>query len=147
MSTKRQKCGWALRFKLVTIKRSIQSKCDNKTDKKNVEMSQLHNGKPSINVYDFNKKQSHSSGKARNDNIKINSNGDSKTKIMVKYLRREELSSKKNNVKVITHSGSTTEDMLDHIIKPIARRKADTLIIHTGTNDLTNRVNTMKKVR
>ena len=66
---------------------------------------------------------------------------------MVKYLRREELSSKKNNVKVITHSGSTTEDMLDHIIKPIARRKPDTLIIHTGTNDLTNGVNTMKKVR
>ena len=153
MSTKRQKCGWALRFKLVTIKRSIQSKCDNKTDKKNVEMSQLHNGKPSINVYDFNKKQSHSSGKAKNDNIKINSNGDSKTKIMVagdslvKYLRREELSSEKNNVKVITHSGSTTEDMLDHIIKPIARRKPDTLIIHTGTNHLTNGVNTMKKVR
>ena len=36
--------------------------------------------------------------------------------------------------------------MLDYI-KPIARRKPDTLIIHTGTNDLTNGVNTMKKVR
>ena len=65
---------------------------------------------------------------------------------LVKYLRREELTSKKNNVKVITHDGSTTEDMLDYI-KPIARRKPDTLIIHTGTNDLTNGVNTMKKVR
>ena len=31
--------------------------------------------------------------------------------------------------------------------KPIAWRKPDTLIIHTGTNDLTNGVNTMKKVR
>ena len=65
---------------------------------------------------------------------------------LVKYLRREELTSKKNNVKVITHDGSTTEDMLDYI-KPIARRKPDTLILHTGTNDLTNGVNTMKKVR
>ena len=65
---------------------------------------------------------------------------------LVKYLRREELSSIKNNVKVITHPGSTTEDMLDYI-KPIARRKPDTLIIHAGTNDLTNGVNTMKKVR
>ena len=65
---------------------------------------------------------------------------------MVKYLRREELSSKKNNVKVITHLGSSTEDMLDYI-KPIACRKPDTLIIHTSTNDLTNGVNTMKKVR
>ena len=56
------------------------------------------------------------------------------------------MSSKKNNVKVITHLGSSTEDMLDYI-KPIACRKPDTLIIHTSTNDLTNGVNTMKKVR
>ena len=93
-------------------------------------MPQLHNGNPSVNVYDVNKKQSHRSGKPENDNIKIKSNGDSKTKIMVvgnllvKYLRPEELSSKKNNVKVITHPGSTTEGMLDYI-KPIARRKPD----------------------
>ena len=115
---------------------------DNKTDKKKVEMPQLHNGNPSVNVYHVNKKLSHYSGKPENDNIKIKSSGDSKTKIMVvgnslvKYLRREELSSKKNNVKVITHPGSTTEDMLDYI-KPTARRKPNTLIIHTGPNDLT----------
>ena len=36
--------------------------------------------------------------------------------------------------------------MLDSI-KPIARRKPDTFIIHTGTNDLTNGVDAMKKVR
>ena len=29
---------------------------DNKTDKKNIEMPQLHNRKPSVNVYDVNKK-------------------------------------------------------------------------------------------
>ena len=105
-----------------------------------------------MNVYDVNKKQSHNKGKPKNDNIKIKSNGDSKTKIMVagdslvKYLRRVELPSKKNNVKVITHPGSTTEDMIDYI-KPIARRKPDTLITHNGTYDLTNGLNTMKKVR
>ena len=64
--------------------------------------------------------------------------------LLVKYLQGEESSSK--NVKVITHPGSTTKDMLDYI-KPIAGRKPDTLIIHTGTNDLTIGVNTMKKVR
>ena len=48
---------------------------------------------------------------------------------LVKYLRREDLSSKKNNVKVITHPGYTTEDMLDYI-KPTAQRKPDTLVIH-----------------
>ena len=84
-------------------------------------MPQLHNGNPSVNVYDVNKKQSQNSGKPENDNIKIKSNGNSKTKIMVvgdslvKYLQREDLSSKKNNVKVITPPGSTTEDMLDYI--------------------------------
>ena len=56
---------------------------DNKTDKKNVEMPQLHNGNPSVNAYDVNKKQSHNSGKPENDKFKIKSNGDSKTKIMV----------------------------------------------------------------
>ena len=45
----------------------------------------------------------------------------------------------------MTHPGSTNEDMLDYI-KPILRRKSDTLIIHTGINDLINGVNTMKNV-
>ena len=63
---------------------------------------------------------------------------------MIKYLRRDNLSSKNKDVKVDAHSGSTTVDMLDYI-KPIVRRKPDVLVIHTGTNDLTNEVNTMKK--
>ena len=65
---------------------------------------------------------------------------------MIKYLRRDNLSSKNNDVKVDAHPGSTTLDMLAYI-KPIVRRKPDVLVIHTGTNDLTNGVNTMKEVR
>ena len=49
----------------------------------------------------------------------------------------------KSNIKLITHLRSSTEDMLDYI-KPTERRKPDTLIIHTGTNELSNGVNTMK---
>lgn len=49
-------------------------------------------------------------------------------------------------VKVIAHSGSTTDDLLDYI-KPIARKQPDILIIHTGTNDLINGVTTKKEVR
>ena len=49
----------------------------------------------------------------------------------------------KSNIKLITHLRSSTEDMLDYI-KPIERRKPDTLITHTGTNELSNGVNTMK---
>ena len=65
---------------------------------------------------------------------------------MIKYLRRDNLSSKNNDVKVYAHPGSTTVDMLDYI-KPIVRGKPDVLVIHTGTNDLKNGVNTMKEVR
>ena len=43
-------------------------------------------------------------------------------------------------------SGSTTENMLDYI-KPIARKKRNVLIIHTGTIDLANVVNSMRKVK
>ena len=105
-----------------------------------------------MNVYGVNKKQSYSRENPKNDNIKFKSIGDSKTKIMIagnsliKYSRREEFSSKKDYVKVITYPGSTSKNMLDYI-KTMARRKLDTLIIYTGTNDLINGINTMKKVR
>ena len=56
------------------------------------------------------------------------------------------MSSKKNDVGIAAHPGSTTVDMADYI-KPIVRRKPDILILHTGTNDITNGVNTMKEVR
>ena len=46
-------------------------------------------------------------------------------------------------VKVIVHSDSTIEDLLDYI-KPIARKQLDILKTHTGINDLTNGVNMME---
>ena len=51
---------------------------------------------------------------------------------MIKYLRRDNLPSKNNDVKVDGHPGSTTVDMLDNM-KPIVRRKPDVLVIHAGT--------------
>ena len=65
---------------------------------------------------------------------------------MIKYLRRDNLSSKNNAVKVDAHPRSTTVDMLNYK-KPIVRGKPDVLVIHTGTNYLTNGVNTKKEVR
>ena len=56
------------------------------------------------------------------------------------------MSSKNDDVKVDAHPGSTTVDMLGYI-KSIVRKKPDVLLIHTGTNYLTNGVNTMKVVR
>ena len=56
------------------------------------------------------------------------------------------MASRENFVKVSTQSGATTEDMLDNI-KPLVRKKPNAVIIHTDTNDLTNGVKTMNKVK
>ena len=50
------------------------------------------------------------------------------------------------SVTVMKHPGCSTEDMTDYI-KPIARKKPDTILLHVGTNDLTKGINTMKNVR
>ena len=48
-------------------------------------------------------------------------------------------------VKVKPFGGSTTEDMLDHV-RPILKRKPDMLIFHVGTNDLTNKIDTIENL-
>ena len=53
---------------------------------------------------------------------------------------------KKNHfVKVHPHGGATTDDMVHHI-KTFVKRKPDLVIIHSGTNDLTNNVDTIEQV-
>ena len=96
---------------------------------KNSNGNPINNGKPD-------------SHKRNSPKTKVTNTSDS----MIKYLRRDNLSSKNNNVKVDAHPGSTAVNMLDYI-KPIVRRKPDVLVIHTGTSDLTNGINTMKEVR
>ena len=51
-----------------------------------------------------------------------------------------------NSVKIRYHPGVTTDDIIDYV-RPTARKKPDTIIIHTGTNDIQNKVNTLQKVR
>ena len=47
------------------------------------------------------------------------------------------LSNESFKVRVKNHPGATTEDICDHL-KPEIRKKPDVIIIHAGTNDLTN---------
>ena len=63
-----------------------------------------------------------------------------------KFLRFDELSTSERSVTAMKHPGCSTEDMTDYI-KPIARKKPDTILLHVGTNDLTKGINTMKNVR
>ena len=61
----------------------------------------------------------------------------------VKYLRLDELSSSDKSISIMKHPDWSLEDMVDYV-KPVVRKKPDTLVIHVGTNDLTKGVNTMK---
>ena len=65
---------------------------------------------------------------------------------MLRYQRPKFLSRNNNFVNVRFHQGTTTEDIVD-FITPVSRKKPDAVIIHAGTNDLTNGTNTMKQVR
>ena len=53
---------------------------------------------------------------------------------------------KHHNVKVRPHPGAATNDIVDDI-KPAARKRPDVLLIHCGTNDITNSVNTSKHLK
>ena len=66
---------------------------------------------------------------------------------MIKGLAERGIS-KDHNVKPLPESktGCTTEDIEDHI-KPIIRKNPDAIIIHSGTNDVTNDKPTKKKIK
>ena len=84
------------------------------------ENSSKNKGNPSENV-----KHQRRSGKPKVDFNKRNSPKKKVTVIgdsMIKYLRRENLSSKNYEVKIAAHPGSTTEDLIDYV-KPVVRKK------------------------
>ena len=54
--------------------------------------------------------------------------------------------SRTNTVKMRPHPGATAVDICDYI-KPELRHKPDVIIIHCGTNDIENEINTVKKIK
>ena len=54
--------------------------------------------------------------------------------------------SKSHNVKVKNYPGATSEDILDKI-DDLLKVKPDCLLVHVGTNDLTNNVNLLNSVK
>ena len=49
-------------------------------------------------------------------------------------------------VKIRPHPRTSTEDLTDHI-KSTIRKNPDTAVTHTGTNDLQNNCNIVKKAK
>ena len=64
---------------------------------------------------------------------------------MIKHVNGRHVSDHAN-VKVSSHPGATTKDLIDYV-KPIALKKPKMLVIHTGRNDLPNDMNTIKKLK
>ena len=64
---------------------------------------------------------------------------------MIKHVNGSEVS-RDNSVKIRCHPGATADDTIDYV-RPTARKKSNMIIIHTGTNDIQNEVNTLQKVR
>ena len=54
--------------------------------------------------------------------------------------------SKSHNAKVKHYPGATSEDILDKI-DDLLKVKPDCLLVHVGTNDLTNNVNLLNSVK
>ena len=59
---------------------------------------------------------------------------------MIKYINTQEIS-RSSSVKIRSHPGATTEDLIDYV-RPTARKKTKMMVIHSGTNDIKNKVNT-----
>ena len=64
---------------------------------------------------------------------------------MIKDLNGREVS-RNDSVKVRSHHGATTDDFIDYV-RPTVRKKTNLIIIHSGTNDIQNNVNTVQKIR
>ena len=64
---------------------------------------------------------------------------------MVKYMNGREIS-RSSSVKIRSHLDATTEDLIDYV-RPTARKNPKMMVIHSGTNDLTNKVNTLQNIR
>ena len=58
-------------------------------------------------------------------------------------LSEQGLTKRNHIMKVHPHPGTTTKDLVYHIA-PVARRKPNMVVLHIGTNDLTDGISTQE---
>ena len=64
---------------------------------------------------------------------------------LIKYVNGQE-ASRNDSVKVRSHPGAISDDFIDYV-RPTVRKKPNLIIIHSGTNDIQNNVNTLQKIK
>ena len=64
---------------------------------------------------------------------------------LIKYVNGQE-TSRNDSVKVRSHPGVISDDFIDYV-RPTVRKKPNLIIIHSGTNDIQNNVNTLQKIK
>ena len=64
---------------------------------------------------------------------------------MIEYMNGWGIS-RSSSVKIRRHPGAATEDIIDYI-RPAAQKTLKMMVIPSGTNDITNKVNTLEKIR
>ena len=63
----------------------------------------------------------------------------------LEYMNKEKPLSRSHFTSVKAHGGATSDDLQD-FIKPVLRRKPNTLILHCGSNDFRNQIDTAKNI-
>ena len=54
--------------------------------------------------------------------------------------------SRSSSVKIRNHPGASTEDLIDYV-RPTVRKNPKMMVVRSGTDDITNKVNTLEKIR
>ena len=126
--------------KLVSLVKST-SDCQNrmglsKYNGKNLEHTKTINNNARNNGEKPQVDLTNNGAKANKDSVIIV--GDS----MIKHVNDRDISCS-HTVKVRPNLGASTHDLMDYV-KPAMRKKPKGLVIHTGTNDIQQEINTMK---
>ena len=64
---------------------------------------------------------------------------------MINHVSSRDIS-RSHTVKVRSNPEASTHDLMDYV-RPTMRNKSKALVIHTGTNDIQQEINTMKMVK
>ena len=64
---------------------------------------------------------------------------------VIKYVNGQGVS-RNDSVKIRSHPGATKDDFIDYVRNAVGK-KPNLIIIHSGTNDIQNNVNTLQKIR